>query len=250
MNAHDELEPLVPEHALGTLDPELRARVDAHLEECAACRLAFDEVSAAVADVESAIAPGIMATPRFGATRSLMDAAARTAQDRVDAAGVRRSRRPRRWRLPGIVAAGAACGTIVVLALLLADSRDRAASLERRLRDARGDQVAVLRGASVRDLDPSGPFGDARAQVVLQKDAGVVAFRDVPAPPDGMAWQVWTIGGDEIRSLGVIEDARRSAFLPIEDIDADDIDRIIVTLEPAGGSDEPNREDQVADATV
>jgi hypothetical protein len=154
-------------------------------------------------------------------------------------------------RLPSIIAAAGACTTILVLAVMLSDSREHARSLQRRLKDARGDQVAVLRGASISDLDPTGAFGDARAQVVLQKDAGVVAFRDVPAPPDDMVWQVWTVAEDStFRSLGVIDGARRSAFLPIEGVDPDDIERIIVTIEPAGGSEQPNEDDQVADATV
>jgi anti-sigma-K factor RskA len=248
---HDRIEPLVADHALGTLEPNMRAQVDAHLAECAACRTNFDEIAAATADVELAIAPGIMAMPRSGATRALLAAAAREPQQAAPTSTRPRTRRPWRLRLPSIVAAAGACGTILVLALLLADSREHADSLERRLKDARGDQVAVLRGASVSDLDPSGAFGDARAQVVLQKDAGVVAFRDVPAPPDEMVWQVWIVAADStFHSLGVIDSARRSAFLPIEDVDPDDIERIIVTVEPAGGSEQPNEDEQVADATV
>jgi anti-sigma-K factor RskA len=247
---HDRLEPLVAEHAIGALDPSLVAQVEAHLDECAACRATFDEIAAATADLELAVAPGIMVQPRAGATSDLLSAAARTAQQHAAGEPVR-ARRPRRWRMPSVIAAAGACGTILVLAMLLADSREHSRSLERRLKDAQGDQVAVLRGASVRDLDPSGPFGDARAQVVLQKDAGVIAFRDIPAPPEGMVWQVWAIAQDEhIYSLGVIDSARRSAFLPIDEVDADEVERIIVTIEPGDGSDEPTTDDQVADATV
>lgn len=54
----------------------------------------------------------------------------------------------------------------------------------------------------------------------------------------------------KITSLGVIDAARAAAFLPLPaDLDTADIDRLIVTLEPADGTTEPSA-DEVATGTV
>jgi anti-sigma-K factor RskA len=248
---HETTEALVAEHALGTLATGDRAEVEAHLVACAACRLLFDEVAAASAEVELALAACAVVdhvpVPTPDAERDLLRAVRAAPRDRVPAP----RRRPRRaWMVGGGALVAAACSSLLVLAVVASDRQERIDSLERRLKDARGDQVAVLRGASISDLDASGPFGTARGQVVLQRDAGMVAFRDVPAPPEDMVWQVWTIDADQrISSIGVIDAARKAAILPIGNVDPDDIERIIVNTQPAGGSDEPTA-DEVAETTV
>ena len=247
---HDDVAPLLAEHALGTLDTDRRAAVDLHVVECAACRVELDELAGGVATLEEAVvAPGPGSATSQRAT--LLDRARMTPQIPAEETAAGHAPRPRRaWRAPSWLAASAATLACIALAVVLVDRQDRIDSLERRLADARGDQVTVLRGASIDTLDTAGPFGDARAQVVLRPDAGVVAFRDVPAPPEDMVWQVWMIDQDErISSLGVIDRAQHAAFLPIDGVDPKDVERIIVTVEPAGGSDEPTAE-EVAGATV
>lgn len=257
MNTHDQVEPLLAEHALGTLAPDARELVEAHLATCASCRLELDELAAAVAQLEQDVAvpfPDVPPAELDQSRQSLLDAARRAPQRGAGAAAAhaptrQRSRRRRFVPSPSGIAAGALAAACVVLVAVTVDRQDRINSLEGRLKKSRGDQVEVLRGASVKDLDTGGAFGDARAQVVLRRDAGVVAFRDVPAPADGMVWQVWAISGERIDSLGIIDDARSSAFLALGEVDPDEVERIIVTLEPEGGSDSPAAE-EVAEATV
>jgi len=234
---HDHVEPLLAEHALGTTEPGHRERIEAHLGECTACRTTLDELALAVAGLEQrALDPAL--APVAGAREALVAAARATPQDGRAPASTRR--RPRRRPSPSWLAAGVASLACVALAFVVVDRQDRIGSLERRLDDARGDQVPVLKGASISDLDIGGPFGDTRAQVVLKRDAGIITFRKVPAPPTGMAWQVSAVDSDErIHTLGVIDGERELAILSIDGIDADDIERVIVTTEPIEPADDP-----------
>ena len=81
-------------------------------------------------------------------------------------------------------------------------------------------------------IDVGGTFTD----LVAIDGQGMATLAKVPSTPADP-------------SLGVIDGARKLAILPIEGIDADEVERIIVTTEPAGGSDQPSA-DEVADATV
>jgi hypothetical protein len=248
-NTHDAVEPLLGELALGTIDPRLAEVAHAHVADCAACRVELDELSAAVAELERASGPAAI-EPGPADRAALLLAASRTPQH-VPTATPRRRAGARRGVGAWIVAAGtsAAC---VVLAVLVAGARDDARSLQRSLDAARGDQVPVLKGASIDSLDIDGPFGGTRADVVLKRDAGIVTFRDVPAPPEGEAWHVWATDGDSrIASLGTIDGARELAILAIDGIDADDVARIVVTTEPVEDTDAaPELGEPVAEGTV
>lgn len=259
---HDYVEPLLAEHALGTADVLHRARVDAHIALCAACRATFTELSDAVAGLEQAVHEPIL-EPLPGSRESMLAAARTTPQagqgmtavgaHAAHAAADRRSRRgapKRRWLL-------VAAPTLACLALLATNvsQAGRIDQLEQRVKDARGDQVPVLKGASINDLDIGGPFGDTRAQVVLKRDAGIITFRKVPAPPSGMAWQVSAVDGDErLHALGTIAEARDLAIVAIDGVDPDDVERIIVTSEPIVDSTDDEQTtpeaDPVAEATV
>lgn len=257
---HEFAEPLLAEHALGTLDPSDGSRVDDHLVACAACRTTLAELADAVAGLEQAVATTAVA-PRAGARESLVAAARRTPQDaprgagraegaaasRAAAIAEGRARRSGRWRRRELVLAPSLVA--VVLLAVVWNQASRIDDLQRDLDTARGDQVPVLKGASVDEFEIGGPFGDTRAGVVLKRDAGIVTFRKVPAPPDGMAWHVWAVDGDddEIVELGTIASARDLAILPIEGIDPKDVTRIIVTTEAvaADGSDSSGGDAQI-----
>ncbi len=259
---HDYVEPLLAEHALGTADVVHRARVDAHLALCASCRRTFVELTDAVAGLEQAVHAPVV-EPLVDARESLLAAARATPQvagERSTTTGRRTtvdhpSRRPAPWRRWILVAAPSlAC---IALAVMTFQQRDRIDTLEQRVKDARGDQVPVLKGASINDLDIGGPFGDTRAQVVLKRDAGIITFRTVPAPPEDMVWQVSAVDGDErLHELGTIAEARELAIVAIEGVDPDDVERIIVTAEPVdpdadgGGTDVPDQDEAIAEATI
>lgn len=258
---HEYVEPLLAEHALGTADVIERARIDTHLVLCAACRATFTELTDAVSGLEQAVhAPTL--EPRAGAREKLLVTARATPQVAGEGGsaptGATTGHPSRRtWRAPSWLLAGAASFACIVLAAVLVDRQGQIDSLEGRLKDARGDQVPVLKGASINDLDIGGPFGDTRAQVVLKRDAGIITFRKVPAPPDGMVWQVWAVDGDErLHSLGTIAEARDLAIVAIDGVDPDEVERIIVTTEqlaaepPNGSLETPDPDDAIAEATI
>lgn len=251
MTRHNRCNQPLAEHALGQLPPDEAARVDAHIAECAACRVEFDELVAAVAAVDIAAAPAAALEPHSASRDSLLAAARATPQERPEPLTAQPVPAPSRWLRMHQIALAVAAVSLMGMFLTLGTRDEQISSLERRLDDAKGEQIAVLRGATVSTLDTAGPFGDARAQVVLQKGAGVVAFRRVPAPPAERVWQVWIVTSDDkITSLGIIDTARKAAFLPIEKVKASKVERFIVTAEPIGGSEGPTAEEQVAEGTV
>jgi anti-sigma-K factor RskA len=240
---HDHVEPLLTEYALGTIDPRELARVEAHLAGCAGCRATLDELADAVTMLEHAVhSPGAAPTPRTAARADLLAAARRTPQQTPRHA--RRRPRTHGWRrwMP-IAAPSIACAA---LALIAWNQAGRVDALERDLDEARGDQVPVLRGASVDEFEIDGPFGETRAGVVLKRDAGIVTFRTVPEPPAGTSWHVWAVDEDDhIVPLGTIAEARDLAILTIDGVDPKDVVRIIVTTEATSAEDDP-----VAEGTV
>jgi anti-sigma-K factor RskA len=67
-------------------------------------------------------------------------------------------------------------------------------------------------------------------------DAVVVKLPAMPAPPTGMAYQLWMIKGDAPRSMGLVP-SLDGAMVPMP-IRAGD-SAVAVTVEPAAGSDQP-----------
>ncbi|MCW2974386.1 MAG: hypothetical protein JWN72_2659, partial [Thermoleophilia bacterium] len=150
---HDDIQPLLAEHALATLAPEAAARVDAHLAGCAACRVEFDELLAAVTELELAASPVHALAPRAGALDDLLAAARSTPQEASVVAPERVARdrgvpqRPaprRRFRFGFAAVAGLAACVALGGSLVALDSRnDRITSLERRLAEFQ----AAIQGA-------------------------------------------------------------------------------------------------------
>jgi hypothetical protein len=166
-------------------------------------------------------------------------------------AGVRR--RARRWVLPRprvaiaapVVALAACC---LAFTVMLDQRSDEVRQLRNELVSLRDrPDLPVLSGAAITSFDVDAPFGDARAQVALADDAGVVVVRNAPAPPEGMVWHVWQVDEDDrMKSIGTIDRARDAAFLPLEDIERDQLRRIIVTTEPkVSAPDAPPAEGEI-----
>lgn len=102
--------------------------------------------------------------------------------------------------------------------------------------------------ARVIDLAGAGPAPGAAGRVVWSRSATQVAFlaRDLPALPEGMAWELWAIQGERKIPAGVFHQqgpgalvglhAGPSAAIP------DGVQAFAVTREPAAGVEAPTGE--------
>jgi anti-sigma-K factor RskA len=112
------------------------------------------------------------------------------------------------------------------------------------VRDLRG-QVEEARTADpaqeTREIELGGSWAEqgARAEVTaLKDDRAILVIEDMPSMPEGRTGQVWVIHDDKPEPSGLLEPSGNMAATaittPLRGADA-----IAVTVEPAGGSDQP-----------
>lgn len=101
---HDELRDLCAVHALGALDGEERAAMEAHLEECAECRRLVAEHAEAAAGMSAALRP-LEPSPEL--RRRIEDAVHATSGPRL----VFTRKAPPSWAVPAAAAAALLAGT-------------------------------------------------------------------------------------------------------------------------------------------
>ncbi len=255
----DRFRELLPAYALGALDGPERAELEAHLAECAACRVRLEAWRRTVGDLAEGVVP---ATPPAGVRASLLD------RVRSEAAAERPASRVaerRRW----IVALAAVVVVAALTALLLGvararlgseleATRSRVAELERRLAAAQGDLaetrvhltsltrlVQVLSSARperqvvLAGLDPA-PGAHGRLFLDPETRRAVFVADHLPALPAGRDYQLWTIVAGTPRSAGVFRsDAQGHALLEVDQVPPERADAWAVTIEPAGGVPRP-----------
>lgn len=112
------------------------------------------------------------------------------------------------------------------------------------VRDLRG-QVEEARTADraqeTREIELGGSWAEqgARAEVTaLKDDRAILVVEDMPPMPEGRTGQVWVIRDDKPEPSGLLEPSGNMAATAIT-TPLDSADAIAVTVEPAGGSDEP-----------
>ena len=116
--------------------------------------------------------------------------------------------------------------------------------LQADVQDLRG-QVEEARSANeaqeTREIALGGAWAEqgARAEVTaLKDDRAILVVEDMPSMPEGRTGQVWVIHDDKPQPSGLLDPSGNMAATaittPLRGADA-----IAVTIEPAGGSDEP-----------
>jgi hypothetical protein len=246
---HDELDTLAAVHAVGALDGDDLVRFEAHLADgCAACTAAVREHQESLARVALAGPP---TSPPAHVREALLA--------RLDATAPRPRPAPRRW-LPR--AAAIAAGMLITAALgagfmaahyearLGAMARETALVRERLAKQEEAMRTQVRAYAAVIELlrDPAtqvvamrgaGPTPGALGRVVWNEAAGGHVFvANLPAPPSGKSYAVWTIAGGAPRPAGTFgTDASGKGAHPIAP--AGKVDGFAVTLEPAAGVPAP-----------
>jgi anti-sigma factor RsiW len=230
MSDHD-LHMLTGAYAADALDGEERDTFRRHLETCAVCRQEVAELTATAARLALAAAEPAPA----GMRERVLAEVARTRQlsPVVSDLGSRRTARP--WyRAPATAAAAVllvvatGLGGLAVVEVRNADDARRDAS---QIASIAADPDRVVRTVAL----PGGGTGTVIA-------AGGHAFfhgSDLPSLPDGRAYQLWRIRGQESTSAGVLgRGGEVTGLLP--DVGPDDV--VGVTVEPASGSDQPTTE--------
>jgi anti-sigma-K factor RskA len=233
MSRCDDIELLLPGHAMGVLPDDEEAAVLAHLAECAACSADLTRVSATVGALEPLL-PAVEPPPALrGRVLDAVAAAAgesgtrtaaepspqqpgvdphRVPTDDVPSLGAARAARARRrrWLEPSVawpsIAAAVACIALLAVSFgmlsrigELEDSLDETRSELRAARgddDARSTPVAGTYTAEQRlSLSRTRGFAATDASVAMTpgSDAAVLVIRDLPAPSEGHSWQAWSI---------------------------------------------------------
>ncbi|HET8949897.1 MAG TPA: anti-sigma factor [Solirubrobacteraceae bacterium] len=223
---HEHWQDATGAYVLGALDETERSAFEEHLAGCPACREEVEQLLPAVEALPVSVDP---VSPPPSLKGRIMAEVEREAA-LLSAAGPEADRpaaRPRRRRFSLRVPRLAPVA--VAAALLVAGI-------------AIGAGVATLRGSHGRTVvaEVSGAPG-ASVQLELDGDEGRLMARGLPAPPSGRVYQVW------LKHDGHAPMPTAALFLPSRDGAAaasvpgslDDVDQVMVTDEPDGGSPQP-----------
>jgi anti-sigma-K factor RskA len=255
---HDEALELAGLYALDALTPDEKAAVDAHIAACAEDHSeigALGGVAPALAAVVEPIpAPPALKESVLAAYRAEMASAALAAPKpaAVVAPVARPVERPlaapapaaRRWQAPnwlGWAAAGVAVVLLAVLSVYGLNVRQQADQANQRAEQIAaavaamsepGSQVAILHGTGA----AAGANGFAAFPA---SGGGYVVMTDVPAAPNGMTYQAWYIVDGKPSSAGLMTVGPDGNLVASGMQPAPGTQVVAVTLEPAGGSDQP-----------
>ncbi len=242
----DDVHALVGAYAVDALDAAERERFEAHLGNCADCRDEVDSLREAAAVLGSgdvvAPPPALREQVLAGISeiRPLPPLTAETPGGApVDLAEARRrSRRVRpgrAGRLPLLVAAAAVVLLATVGGLVLRPWAGDEERVEPRLTVAE----QVLGADDATRLEKRFPDG-SQATIVHSREVGraVILTKNMAPAPDGKDYELWlqTPAGELIKA-GLMPDIRNATVLL--DGDASRATGVGITVEPAGGSDQP-----------
>ena len=240
---------LLAAYAADSVDAADRADVEAHLAECSGCREDLREYRETLAQLATAVAEAPPARlraavlDRLDTTAQLSPVVPEAGSDpdpgREPEPVPARRRRPDRSRaLFGLAA------TVLAATTLGASVWGFGASSE--LAETRAEQAAVQEVLQAEDLvtaraDVTLPDGSVGDEVVVlasaASDVAVLLTAGLPEAPEGSTWQAWTLSGDSARPSDAF-DAADGATVALQG-GLTDADAVAVTLEPAGGSEQP-----------
>jgi anti-sigma-K factor RskA len=240
MNAHDsdfDCSQLVDAAAyvLGALEQDELERYREHLRGCAECRAEVTELQLVVDELPSSV-------PRVRAPDSLRERiltnvrseaavlhAAGHAADRPQRA---RRRRPLPDR-PSALFAGGFAAAVAAVAIVLAIALSGGTSTHERI--SRGVVTAGVSGAS--------------ATLHIRDEHGDLTVAHMPQPGSGRIYEVWLVRHDSTEPaptsalFGVTHEGSGAVDVPA---DLHDVQQVLVTSEPLGGSAHPTRKPVIA----
>ncbi|WP_370618803.1 anti-sigma factor [Mumia qirimensis] len=217
-------------YALDALDPTERDAYEAHLAECSDCAEevhGFRATAARLGAAEEVLVPEHL-------RRAVLDAVARTPQERpvvVDLAG-----HPRARRMTRALLVAAALALIVGSAVFGVTQRDRADESV-----AQQEAIAAVLAAPDAAMVSSPVEGGGTVRVVQSADLAkaVMVVSDLPRLDEDEDYQMWTQSDGTMHSAGVLpRDEQESRAAHVMD-DVSGVTAVAISIEPAGGSEEP-----------
>lgn len=224
MTAH-EIHGLSGAYAVDALDPEERARFEAHLAVCADCRAevaGLQEAASLVGEVAS--------TPPPAALRDRVLADIKKVRPLPPPVVELAARRRPRW-INAIAAAAAAAaffgGGAAVWQMTYDDGSEVGNPADPVLQAADAQHITVDLGGGV----------SATVYRSLTENRAAIVTRNMPLAPEGRVYQLWLQKGERMVSAGVMRKVENQVLLL--DGRVDDASAVGITVEPEGGSAEP-----------
>lgn len=225
-------------YAVDAIDDLERVRFETHLDQCAACReevASLQESAAHLGDATASAPPPALRGRILDEIRTVRPlppetgtgAGAGAANEVIETAPS--PRRTRGWR-PLLVAASLAgilgLGAVVVDQVTGDDTTQTVTAADR-----------VLAAADAVSVSAKLPHG-ASARVVHSASEGkaVLLTSNMPAPPEGKVYELWLQHDDTMVPAGLMEDGSGKVLF---EGDPNTAQAAGITIEPAGGSDQP-----------
>lgn len=232
-------------YACHALPPEEEAEFERHLRGCDACAQEVRELEATTAALGAATA----VTPRAELRARVMSRVASVRQVAPRGVVVPISRRW--WQQPLGVAAAALLAVSVALGGVVVDQQSRLAD-QGRLTEAQQQAQAVAEVVTdaTRRISTGRVRDGGVATVVRAGDRAVVLAEDLAGAPAGQTYQLWTISSDQrsIRSAGVV-DTQAGSLQRLVDLPPG-TGVVALSIEPAGGSEQPTPNQVVAQVAL
>lgn len=218
---HDDLKTLIAPYVLGALTADELRVVRGHILSCDECMIEADGYARDTSSLLLAVDP--TPVPEGFEGRVL----ARVAEERAVTSPAPRTKR--RWSLATVMSVVLLI-TTVALGGALIDARSDLAEDERALTALVGSE----------GLELTGPNG-ADAKIVPVDNGSVFVASGLPEPPGGRTYQLWLMRGDEVTSAGTFDSSGGVTRIEVPR-GVEQFDDAAVTVEPAGGSEEPTSE--------
>ncbi|MDQ7808464.1 anti-sigma factor [Amycolatopsis sp. A133] len=213
-----ELHMLTGAYALDAVSGAERSEFERHLGECAACRQEVAELQSTGARL--AVAAAVDPPPELKLV--VLAGVARTRQLPPRVPVVRRLSRAKTWQVR-FALFGAAAAAVVAVAVGLQST-------------APAPVDSVLSAPDAAAIQGVGE-GHATLVVSRSRNQAVLLASDLPALDAGHVYQVWLIGKGGAHSAGLMTSEASQRMLVAQL--PPDVDRIGITVEPAGGSAGP-----------
>lgn len=234
---NEDLHTLSGAYALHALpEPEV-ALFEDHMARCEACAVEVRGLS----ETAARLAMGAAETPPASLRARVMTQIAEVRQE-PPLLGVRTEPPPGEvvrleprsaWRRR--VAAGlavAVSAAAVVLGVVAVDAR--------RERDELRQVVAVIAAFDARTVSHPVSSGGTGTMVTSPSEGRMVfTARGLPPLPASRVYELWLMGPDGVRPAGLLERTADGATVPVMATPLPGDDRLGLTVEPAGGSDQP-----------